>query len=76
MMYLSLTELAFAKQSQADLTRIIKKPGIFTAIGYWLTSEYASVSGILPRISVPGLIDITMIDLGEWYCHLLLRQEF
>lgn len=63
--YLSLTTLEFAKQSEPELIRITKMPGVLVAMGYWLTSQNASVLGILPRTSIPGLIDCITIFPNE-----------
>lgn len=52
--YLSLTRLAFAKQSQADFIETIKIPGMLTAIGYCSTSPNASVPVTFPTIAIPG----------------------
>jgi hypothetical protein len=56
---------AFAKQSKADLTRIITTPGVFAAMGYWLMSQNISVPGIRPRVSVPGRIEMRTIFAND-----------
>lgn len=56
--YLSRTKLAFAKQSKADLIRIIIIPGSWTAMGYCWISQNKSVPGSFPKVSVPGRIEM------------------
>ena len=63
--YLSLTKLAFAKQRRADLTRTIRTPGLVIAMGYWSTSQNILVPGSLPRVSMPGLIALSMIFAND-----------
>lgn len=60
--YLSLMKVAFAKQSKGDLMRTERTPGSITAIGYWLTSQNMSVPGTFPKVSIPGCIELMMID--------------
>lgn len=57
--------MAFAKQSEPELIRMTKMPGVLVAMGYWLTSQKASVVGILPRTSIPGRIDWITIFANE-----------
>lgn len=64
-LYLSSIELALAKHNNADLTRKINTPGVLTVIGYWLVSAKVSVPGILPSVSIPGRIDMSMILANE-----------
>lgn len=63
--YLSLTKLAFAKQSKPDLTRMMRTPGVLRAIGYWWISQKVWLPGSFPNISVPGLIEITIIFAND-----------
>ena len=73
MQYGSLMQLEFAKQSKAHLSLVTRIPGISTAIGYWFTSTNISVPGILPRVSVPGWMELSITvtnDTPTWITNL------
>ena len=63
--HLSLTKLALAKQSNPELMRTIKMPGVLMAMGYWLMSQKISVPGSLPNPSTLGLMEFSIIFANE-----------
>lgn len=54
-------ELALAKQSVAELMRVIKTPDTLLATGYCNMLQNKSVPGNFPSTSVLGFIDVTII---------------